>query len=1600
MGCPKKYSTGVANIKHYLKTKGIVSIRQVGQFQDVKIKEGKLEEFYAVVAKMKEHGLKEYGIETNWAFAEGNRVRFNRQAFKAIDILNGVPRYDHLDATPYLNQATDNFMSEYRKEKDNEEMLKKIKGEYLNDEYDSGDSYDPDFFTESSDIGAVLPEKGTQGLNLLIKLKQRLLSNAKHSLKQINAAAKEAQKDPVDYKSLISKKNALLEYIYGNRSESVQGLEDEIAGLKALDTKSPELIAPYIEKELSRLESLVVSDNPEDLKEARDTIQFIKAMSNFELNDATRHPIYDYNEMYNKDTKEFLFTEAMTKPFIDWAAKASRLGNTLTAQEHKQIEEIYNNNDNIKKMFAGKAFTYNEIVLAAQGLKDASWIDMMVMDISAGIRSHNGILPQVAKKIAEDAFQVATVWSKDIENIMDEILPQVEAEIKKLDGGKHSLSILGIKGVSYSWIKQIYRNGLETGNLASKYAAEWFDTLAEVRDAYKEALKKAYEYDDIVVRNKMIGNVNKERAKWINENTKVLNPGFIESIVSNPKFSAFSSHFGTPEQVATHTKEMITLVGKRHFDKMIEEQTNLLEEFMVQRQIYLEQRLFEAGVAIEDNLPPSERTKMKVWDEINSPFRALNYLETGKFFGTVEEDYYSNLKYTTYAPLRTSNDRETNFYDVNYEKVEENEILMKFYDIVHEATSQIRNSMDLDTQEKVLDTSVSFIHKSTAELLLDRGDIKVWQTLSETFRNIIDKIKMVAGVRRQDQFSFARINLITGQPEYQVSDQFLKQGANAIEQNFKLNQIKFLQDYNSVLGAKKLSKFTKFTHLALTSKNADSMAELLSPYLEGITGAKLLELYPDDRVPVGKIIQAYSQHQVAQEKSFDLPRIIKHFSYLSAQYEARQSMMPMVELLKRHYESIKAPLTQNTDEAITNMQASAPGENRSALGQIRVNANRQVDNWFQRVVLGKTGIKKHYGFIKKRELKLDDGTPEEEKDFLTKVFDKLITGDVTKNLMTHHDKKLATQIDDLISKETDEENLADLKAMRENLNRDFSLSGAVDNILNFVRFKALGFNISSGFTNVIEGQLANSIAASGSLNFPAEYIDTVTLSEMMYSDSMAKFNPKWALEKVRKYQVIMDKFDLLQDSKDELQKSSAKSSISGLSRLNPYYIQSKGESYNQIPLVAALLRDITIYDKNGDESNVGDALEVTEKGLLKLKEDFRTGEHGEENIQNWEKSNGKTYLNFKSKAEDLIKNTHGDYSKTSGMMAKSTHTGTIIMMFKTWLSREMYKRFAVEQDNTLSGIKGFKGRYHSHSSVTGLALGVGAGLLPFGIPGAVVFGGVGVFLGKGFGAHNMLSFAEESVLITKIMTRKILGFPVNFVGRSLGKGNLIEIDADKLAPDKMKVFTKDFTAMDFANWKMNIQETAAIYMWIGLLLAVKALTWDDDDDEKSKRRKAHNLLANKFMGLAQSLTQYSNPLDLYKTISNIALLRILTDATKLLGDLSKEMSGQGLITSGEHTGEHKAVRQFKKTFLPPVLANPFSFGFETQTERQFAPSPVDSWFWGEEKSAKTEVGQIRAEAKKELKENYNAKKFAKKKGESYSELAVRLLKPGFLGGKE
>ncbi len=1531
-GCTLRFRKARSNAKQRLVNAGAIN-----QFNEI-LNENVLNKERAL---FKSYAMQEYNIDADLILNEdtfqSNKVIFNDSAFRAIDVLRGKAQEDAIDTNTakYLSQSRERQRF--------------------------SPSFDPGFLLLDEQQPIDVNQVQVKGLTRLVTLKESLLSKARKKLAELKPQIRDNKDNLSKYKELVNLQKKLTDYVEGNESEGITGLVSEIASLREIDTRVPELIAPYIEKELERLQELVKSNDTNLTSEAKEIIVFIKDMAEFSpvkiASHPLGHPLYHISELYNEQG-DFLLNDSFTQPFKDWANRASEFERQLDAQNKVIFTNLINSNDKFKEFNEGKFIDYNELIMSGKGLKDISWIDMMVMDISAGIFSHNGIMPQVIKNVVENGLESQYAWAKQIQESIDEQIPEVEKELGRLGYTLAKFGLLGVKGVSYDLFQQEFvGTNQSTGNIVHKFSQKWFDDKSAIDNKFYGQLQLIKDAGEETTKAAKFAKIQRERNDWYNENTITINPALLSAVVNNSEFSSLSEYFNVNQTEIDEYEQMLKdNLGEDFFNKTVESQLARLRQYTTQKQIIIDNLLQKESVGNFTELSNKSKGLFNIWETENNPFTSASFREDGLPTRIGNVDYFPKFSNNEIVPLKSADNG--NYYDKKYATVEANPILKKFYETVYNATSEMKERLPYNIQEQMLNTSIPFLEKTTLEILLDK-DLNFFQAISLVFRKMIDAIKQIISINVQDQFNFATVNPNTGLPDYQVNDSFISQNSSKIKQLFEINKVEFLTliDTSSIATLRDISKATAIPINQLTPR----MLQAISKYLgKNVTSQELSTLYGNS-IPIGRILYNNAQHQVAQEKSFDLPKVIKLYSHLTAQYAARQEMLPVVELMRDNYKNIAKQITNNVNKGIINHDTKY-----NQLDGIRTNAMKQFDNWLERVVLGNYGLKKHYGLFK-RDLKMSDA---EQTDFLTKALSRaLVKISFDGKVYSTQEKKIATRIKDIKSKldpEKDKKEIEEIEKVEKNLGRDVAASAVIDSILNFIRFKGLGFNVSSGITNFVEGQVSNGIIAASGQYFNPEFLHEVSPSEMIAGDLIKQRSPGSVPEKVAKATYLAKAMDILQDNTNELQKASAKSAFSSLKRFNPYYQISKGEQYNQIPLMVATLKDAKIKSIEGVESNVWDSLEAkynptSKSWSVELKSEFKT----EENIASWEKYTGTDYLGWKSKTKNVIINTHGDFSETSGMMAKSTHAGQIFLMFKTWMPREFYKRFAVEQDDLAAGIKGFKGRWRSHTGVTGaVQFGVMGGFM-LGPVGGILGGTVGMALGHLYGAKSNLSLLQELALVNKMLVRKFIGMPVNMIGSVVGKKRLIKTNIDNDFLDKMG--NPEFTKQDFNNFRANLQDISVMLMWFAFLLLTKSMLWDDDDEQEDPRRMAHNLLANKFMQLASSGMAYANVTEMGQMIVPAAV-NFSTQVGKSVDALSKALAGEDTLLTGSNAGESRSINQLKKTFLPGAFQSLGTAGFGPQMERQFVPSAFDSYFFGEEKKAKRNVQEMKVEYRKELKD--------------------------------
>lgn len=1401
-----------------------------------------------------------------------------------------------------------------------------------------------------ADLAPIVEEKEEGVFAKYITHKRTLVKLLQNRLSQINKELKDSKLSVERRTELNNLRQTIKVRIEGDIHRNLKGLTQEINELEK--EKDINAVGYYVEQDLQRLSVIAYSNNANDLKEARTIIDFYDRAGTF--NSEIDNPFFSQREMFFEDENtggllpDYRLADSTMEQYKKWRDLAMSFVPAVDMKEKDITVTTFNSDKGVQLTGEGKQFNFDEIVHTQKGLKDVDWISAWAMDVTQAIFSEASALAQVMHTYLVNAMEKNYTWSRDFAHRMEEITPAITKRLGEIGDGKYKLKafgIIGVNGVSYDLFLDKTANGQQTGTLVQRFTKEFLDAQAEEEYKFSQSFERARNAEE--GKASLFNRAFEELKRWKRANTFMINPSLIQEILDDPALSEFNTG-ATPEQIAEHKRELVEILGERGYNEQVEVQREMLYKYIADFQSYINSQMIFEGVENFDDLTEQSKFAIKHWQHQHSPMTGVEdyHTATGVYADGMKinsfMDYNNTVPRAIKVNIGTSKDQvtftntneSTAYYNNDFKTIERDDTLREFYELVKEGIDKIRDVTPYDLQTKMAANTLPMLLKNTAEFLLDNNNSTL-SMISMAWRRLMERIGLSFGVIKESEVSTAIKDPITGKYNYKVNDQFLTGNSRSIRERMTIESIKFAQAHGGI------SKVRRFTTVPLSSMNVPALAHVSSMLNIDITLAEIsagkinkIRALTGDNVEIGKIIRDFATHSAVQAQSFDLPKLMKHFTNLAMAYAARTEALPVMEIMKKHYEGIRNPKTNNTGKSIFNVL-----ENKIASEGGRDNAVRQMEDWFQRVMLDNYGLK-HVAvhgnpIITKRD--------EENGEVSTKIpfFSKII--------YSNDEKQKIREIDKLLSIEQDPDKIKELNKIKANFGKVRTASAAVLNFLSAVRTLGLGWNLSSALTNFAEGYTSNMILASTGEYFNPE--------EIYYGYAVGKHswlkNTTFGLATTglaNKNRMLMDRYNVLLDSKNELQKSTTKTNLSRLEALNPHEINARVEYINQSPIMVAMLRTQKIIDKNGNEESVWNAMD-NDGNLL---EDFRT----EENINNWEKLTGEQYLAFKNKLNEAIVRAHGNYDEMRGMMAKSNLAGKALLMFKTWLPAQLYWRFAAEQKNLKTGAT-VKGRYRSFTPGSAAVFGAGVGFVAFGPIGTAI-GALGYLGGKYFGIQTELGALREMLDMTKSLFLKALGMPVNIIaGR-----NLINSKDDF----NKWVGTGEFTELDAKNMRGNISEMAILMTTLALMLMVKGFFWDDDDEKDSAERQFHNYAVNKLMQLATQATMYVNPSDLYKnTFGSMAVL-------KHLDQWRDEIDKLAGLAAGHDPGGKKFLRQSAK-FMPGMFKDGLPFqdgkpglGFNTQAERQFTPSPFDDWFKSEEVLAAKRAKEERKIRSEELKQ--------------------------------
>ena len=1379
-----------------------------------------------------------------------------------------------------------------------------------------------------------------------IQMKERLVLLLNNRLNQIN---KELRKNlTVEERTKFNNlKHSIKTRLEGDIHRGIKGLAQEIVELNK--EKNINAIGYYVEQDLARLESIINSNNASDLKEAQEIITFYDEAGTFQIRVA--NPFFEQDDIFFEGTSDYKIAPSVMEQFKQWRDRAISFQPTLDLKERELIVSNFNADQGVKNTYKGKEFDYKAVVHTEEGLKDLDWVSAWAMDVTQAIFSKAAPLAQVMHTTLINSLEQNLNWSRDYAKRMEHIVERVNKRLGEIDGGKYKLrafGIVGVNGVSYDLFLDKTANGMDTGTLVQRYSNDYINERSKANNKFRsefEAARLAEVSDQ--AKAAMFNKAFVNHKIWKRANSIMVNPALVPEIISNPDFAQFKLNT-TQDQIDNHVKELKALLGERGYTEQVNIQSEMLYKYLADRQSYISAQMIHEGVDKESDLTEQSKYAIKQWENQHNPTIGVEDYWSAEGIYRDNRKINSFMDYNNTIPRKnkvsvstppgqtniviTETANPTGYYNQNFATIEGDETLRDFYDIVKEGVDRIRDVAPYELQKSMAANSLPALMKSTAEFLLDNNN-NTLSMLSSAWRRLMERIRLSFGLIKQSEISYAVKDPITGKYNYRVNDQFLQGNQQAIKDREKLERYKF----ENLVGL----QIKRFTAIPFKSLETNALAQLAILLNVDITVGEIeagrtdkIKNLTGEVVEIGKIIKDYATHTVVQAQSFDLPKLMKHFTNLAMAYAGRTEALPIMEIMKKHYEGIKAPKTTNVGKSIF----SVPEGTIASEGG-RTQAVKQMEDWFQRVMLDNYGIK-HWGeFGLANKTKKDKETGEVTTE-IPKIFSRTIYSD--------EEKKKLREIDRLLSHTSDEEKIKELQKMKEKLGKTRTVSAAVVNFLSGVRTIGLGWNIGSAMTNLMEGYTSNMIiGASGEFFDPEQIYYGYAVAREGWTKNLT-FGLR-TTPRARLGRILMDRYNILVDNKNDLQKATTKTNLSRLEALNPHELSSRVEYYNQIPIMVAMLRTIKVKDTNGNESSVWDAMNTNDGNL---KAEFRS----EENVNNWEKLTGKEYLEFKNKVGEAITKGHGNYDELRGMMAKSNLAGKALMMFKTWLPAQLYWRFANEQENLKTGAK-IKGRYRSFTPGSAAVFGMGVGAVTFGPVGIAIAGGLGYLGGRFFGIQTELGALKEMTGMTLALAKKALGMPVNIIaGR-----NLIDSKGDF---DKW-VGSGRFSEIDAKNLRGNVSELAITMTTLALMLLVKGFFYDDDDDKESAERKFHNFAVNKLLQLASQATMYVNPVDMWKnTFGSLGIVSFLTNVGKEVDHMSKWIGGHD--PGGQKFLQH-SVKFVPGVFKGIVQGDPLNLGLQSQSEKQFTPTRYDEWFWNAEHKAAVHDKERRSIRLEELK---------------------------------
>lgn len=733
------------------------------------------------------------------------------------------------------------------------------------------------------------------------------------------------------------------------------------------------------------------------------------------------------------------------------------------------------------------------------------------------------------------------------------------------------------------------------------------------------------------------------------------------------------------------------------------------------------------------------------------------------------------------------------YYDSKFKQIESTPSYLALHEYMTSTIQKVKNYLPSEKVKFMQMNSIPWVSKKTIEAIFDGG-------VQSAFREMADDLK--ENLRMDD------LSTVAGEEEKK-------------EHQFHLltNHTKTINDY----------------------------VELMSLQFSAREGRSPTEDEKDE-------FRKDKINTLAEEKSFDLGRVVKAFSSMAVTYKHRASVEDSIRIVR-----------DIMQRAVEQRENVAGEPLRSRWGKL----------------LGKDGL---------------DNTWEMLEDFLDQAYwgypTNIPEGKTKMKVLTSQEKIVRDNIDKAreaveqlwagggpnkkIDRETYEGKIASLDEQLEALGGVRVTSKVGDMILKYIQLKGMGWNVFAAGSNIGFGILSNTIEASDGRNYSMKSFRRAMALTLNSVARNATFN-RWdgINGQAKKIRALMNYFDTLKESKNEIYRFDGAASLfkkvgKGFEWLKPFNLQSRSEYINQAPVMIAMMME-TKVKVDGKEMSVWDAYSVNEEGdpVFPKGTDFESVF----NREDYEKlsEERKAELNeigefkLKQRIDKMIKLNHGNYDPDTPLAGKRKIFGRMLMQFRTWALQGFHERFGKYKVDTQlidrrTGAEFLerKGRYRSYLAYYKSSSGIVGGM-------------------------------KDTFNLVYQLLRKAAWQKTTFQG---------------MADEGER---EGFTDVDAANMRKNMTE---IMLWLMLLATTLLMKLGSDDDDDDDKKLAYFFLINQVGRINTDIWFYTSPLAFERLTRNaIPAFSLVTDAAKVGQDIIRIIGGgEDILQSGPNKGKSRLLR--------------------------------------------------------------------------------------------